>query len=110
MPISATKGFNLPALEQELLKQLPEAPAMYPEDQVTDISSRFLAAELIREKLLNVLQQEIPYGIAVEIERFEYNEEGGLEINGLIWVNRSSHKRIVIGKGGAQLKAAGRRY
>ena len=108
IPVSATKGSNLAALEQELVKLLPEAPAMYPQDQITDISSRFLAAELIREKLLNVLQQEIPYGIAVEIERFEYNDEGILEINGLIWVNRQSHKSIVIGKGGAQRKTVGR--
>lgn len=108
MPISATKGSNLDVLEEEVVKLLPTAEAMYPDDQITDISSKFLAAELIREKLLNTLQQEIPYGIAVEIERFEYNEEGGLEINGLIWVNRASHKGIVIGKHGAGLKAAGR--
>jgi len=79
---------------------------LYPEDQVTDRSERFIAAELVREKLMRRLGQELPYALAVEIEQFD--EDGQmLRIGALIWVERESQKMIVIGKGGSGLKAIG---
>ncbi|WP_297529482.1 GTPase Era [Thiohalobacter sp.] len=107
VPLAALRGDNLAALEQEVIARLPESEPCFPEDQITDRSERFLAAELIREKLFRHLGQELPYGLTVEIERFE--EAGGLlRINGLIWVERDSHKRIVIGRQGQMLKKVGR--
>lgn len=107
LPLSALKGNNVPHLEQEVLRALPEAGPIYPEEYVTDRSERFLAAEIIREKLMRSLGQEMPYSTAVEIEQFK-NDNGLLRINGLIWVERSSQKKIVIGKGGEQLKNIGK--
>jgi GTP-binding protein Era len=107
VPLSALKGDNIEALEKEIVRRLPAGVAMYPEDQITDRSQRFLAAELVREKLMRRLDQEIPYSLTVEIEQFK-EEEGRLAIGALIWVERESHKRIVIGKGGAMLKEVGR--
>lgn len=107
VPLAALRGENLAALEQEVVARLPASGPCFPEDQITDRSERFLAAELIREKLFRHLGQELPYGLTVEIERFE--EEGNLvRINGLIWVERDSHKRIVIGRQGQMLKKVGR--
>lgn len=107
IPLSALKGSNVEGLEREVYERLPEAAPMFPEDYVTDRSERFLAAELIREKLMRGLGKELPYSTAVEIESFK--EEGGmLNIHGLIWVERDSQKRIVIGKGGEKLKEVGR--
>lgn len=107
IPISATRGEGVEELEAEVRRLLPEAAPLFPEDQVTDRSLRFMAAEFIREKLFRKLGQELPYGLTVEIERFQ--EEGRLyRINGLIWVERDSQKPIVIGKGGALLREAGR--
>lgn len=106
VPLSALKRDNLDSLESSVVRLLPEAPPLYPEDQITDRSERFLAAELVREKLFRKLGQEVPYGLTVEIERFEL--EGKLRrIHALIWVGRDSHKAIVIGKGGALLKEVG---
>jgi GTP-binding protein Era len=106
VPLSALKRDNLESFETSVVRHLPEAPPLYPEDQVTDRSERFLAAELVREKLFRKLGQEVPYGLTVEIERFE--QEGNLRrIHALIWVGRDSHKAIVIGKGGALLKEVG---
>jgi GTPase len=106
VPLSALKRDNLDSFEQSVIRHLPEAPPLYPEDQITDRSERFLAAELVREKLFRKLGQEVPYGLTVEIERFEM--EGNLRrIHALIWVGRDSHKAIVIGKGGALLKEVG---
>jgi GTP-binding protein Era len=107
IPISATRGEGVKELEAEVRRLLPEAPPLFPEDQVTDRSLRFMAAEFIREKLFRKLGQELPYGLTVEIEQFK--EEGRLyRINGLIWVERDSQKPIVIGKGGALLREVGR--
>ncbi len=106
VPLSAEKRDNLAGMESEVLQRLPLAPPFYPEDQVTDRSERFLAAELIREKLMRRLGQELPYALTVEIEKFA--EEGDLlRIHALIWVERDSQKAIVIGKGGAVLKQIG---
>lgn len=106
IPLSATKGSNVKALEKLINERLPEAEAVFPEDYVTDRSERFLAAELIREKLMRGLGKELPYATTVEIESFK-QEKGMLRIHALIWVERDSQKRIVIGKGGEKLKEVG---
>ena len=106
IPISATKGDNVTALESAIETLLPHAAAMFPEDQVTDRSVRFLAAELVREKLFRKLGRELPYGLTVEIESFK-SEPGITHIHALIWVERKSQKTIVIGKQGRLLKEVG---
>jgi len=106
IPISATKGDNIDALESAIETLLPQAPAMFPEDQVTDRSVRFLAAELVREKLFRKLGRELPYGLTVEIESFK-SEPGITHIHALIWVERKSQKTIVIGRQGRLLKEVG---
>lgn len=106
VPLSASQGENLPSFLDELYQRLPVAGPLYPEDQVTDRSMRFIAAELIREKLMMRLQQEVPYGITVEIERYD-EAERRTEIDAIIWVGRDSHKGIVIGKGGGLLRDVG---
>ena len=106
VPVSARTGENLDRLEALLLKHLPESPPLFPEDQVTDRSERFLAAELIREKLFLRLGRELPYGLTVEIESFVETEQM-LRIHGLIWVERASQKKIVVGQHGRMLKAVG---
>ena len=106
LPISARDGTNVEALEAKVAELLPESEPFYPEDQVTDRSLRFLAAELIREKLTRKLGQELPYALTVEIEQFK--EEGKLtRIAAVVLVDRPGQKAIVIGKGGANLKAVG---
>jgi GTPase len=106
VPISAIRGSQVPELVQTLQMLLPESPPLYPEEQVTDRSERFLAAELVREKLMRHLGQELPYAVTVEIENFV--EDGDLaRIDALIWVERDSQKAIVIGRGGAMLKRIG---
>jgi len=107
LPLSARNGNNLDRLEQIVQQRLPVSVPLFPDDQVTDRSERFIAAELIREKLMRRLGQELPYSLAVEIEQFV--EEGRLlRIGALIWVERDSQKAIVIGKQGAGLKAIGK--
>lgn len=107
VPISAQSGEGLELLESLLATLMPVGPSMYPEDQVTDKTERFLAAEVIREKLMRRLSQELPYAVTVVIEQFK-EEAKLLRISGLIWVERDSQKAIVIGKDGAGLKAVGR--
>jgi GTP-binding protein Era len=107
IPLSALRGKNLEILEQTVKSYLPESVPFYDEDQITDRSERFLAAEIIREKLTRRLGQELPYGISVEVEKFE--EEGRLyRIHAVIWVERKGQKAIVIGKSGAMLKSIGK--
>jgi len=106
IPISAAKGDNVAALEAAIETLLPQAAAMFPEDQVTDRPVRFLAAELVREKLFRKLGRELPYGLTVEIESFR-SEPGITHIHALIWVERKSQKTIVIGKQGRMLKEVG---
>ncbi len=107
VPLSAEKRDNLAKLPELIESLLPESPALYPTDQVTDRSERFLAAEIIREKLTWRLREELPYGLTVEIERFE--EEGGrVLIGAVVWVERPGQKAIVIGAGGERLKEIGR--
>ncbi|VAX09313.1 GTP-binding protein Era [hydrothermal vent metagenome] len=106
MPISATKGINLSQLEACVREQLEVSEAFYPEDQITDRSQRFLAAELVREKLMRMLGQELPYDLTVEIEKFK-EEKGRYHIHALIWVERKNQKAIVIGEKGSRLKNVG---
>ena len=106
VPLSALKGDNLKQLEKQVRTAIPQGEAIFPEDYVTDRSERFLAAELVREKLVRSLGQELPYATAVEIEQFK-DDNGLLRIAALIWVERQSQKKIVIGKGGERLKAIG---
>lgn len=106
IPISAMKGDNITALEGAIETLLPEAPPMFPEDQVTDRPVRFLAAELVREKLFRKLGKELPYGLTVEIEEFR-SESSITHIHALIWVERKGQKTIVIGRQGRVLKEVG---
>ncbi|MDH5360024.1 MAG: GTPase Era [Gammaproteobacteria bacterium] len=107
VPLSALKGKNLEAMETSVRKLLPVCEPFYPEDQITDRSERFLASEIVREKLMRRLGQELPYGISVEIESFV--EEGSMyRIHAVIWVERKGQKIIVIGKGGSMLKSIGK--
>ena len=108
MPLSARSGKGVAELESELSALLPEGEHVYAEDELTDRSARFLAAELVREPLTRMLDQELPYALTVEIEKYEV--EGRMHhIHAVIWVEREGQKAIVIGKGGAQLKEIGRR-
>ena len=107
VPVSARNGDNLQQLEQLLTELLPVSPPLFPEDQVTDRSERFIAAELIREKLTRRLGQEIPYALTVEIEQFK-EEEKLIDISAIIWVEREGQKAIVIGKQGSGLKTVGK--
>lgn len=103
VPISAERGENLDELLKTAAKYLPEAPPVFDADDITDRSERFLAAELLREKLFRNLGEELPYGMAVEIEKFE--QEGDLRrIHAAVVVDKAAHKAIVIGKAGERLK------
>lgn len=106
VPISALRGHNLDALEKEVEKRLPKGMHFFPEDQVTDRSSRFLAAEIVREKITRQLGDELPYQMTVEIE--EFSAQGHvLHISALILVERDGQKRILIGDKGAKIKNIG---
>ncbi|ATH81436.1 GTPase Era [Pseudomonas sp. KHPS1] len=106
VPISALQGQNLDTLEKLVGERLPESEHFYPEDQITDRSSRFLAAELIREKIMRQLGAELPYQITVEIE--EFKQDGPiLHIHGLILVERDGQKKIIIGDKGERIKRIG---
>ena len=107
IPISAMRGTDVAHLESVVKPYLPEHPPVFPPDQLTDRSERFLAAEIVREKLMRALGQELPYALTVEIERFSPGENGVTEIAAIIWVERPNHKGIVIGKGGRLLKKVG---
>ena len=105
-PISALKRKGLEPLVKDLLALLPEQPALYAEDEITDKSQRFLAGELVREQLMRQLGEELPYATTVEIERFVV-DGALLRIGAVIWVERDGQKSIVIGKGGERLREIG---
>ncbi len=105
-PVSALKKDNLDALMAIIPNFLPESPLLFPQEMKTDRSAEFQAAEVIREKLTLMLHQEIPYGLTVQIERYE-SDDDRLTINAVIWVDRDSQKGIVVGKGGKVLKTVG---
>ena len=106
VPISALKRTNLDQLESLIMKLLPENDLIYPEDQITDRPERFLAAEIIREKLTRRLGDELPYALTVEMERYE-EHPNITKIYAIIWVERLTQKNIVIGKEGEMLKKVG---
>lgn len=107
LPISAKQGTGVAALEEEVARHLPHNPHFFPEDQITDRSQRFLAAELVREKVMRQLGDELPYRLTVEIERF--SEQGPvIHIDALLHVERDGQKKILIGEQGSRLKSIGR--
>ncbi len=103
VPVSAEKGTNVNALREAVQKRLPPCEFFCPEDYITDRSQRFMASEIVREKLMRFLGDELPYSVTVEIERFKW-EEKHYHIAALILVERDSQKRMVIGKGGERIK------
>ncbi len=106
IPLSALRDINLDRLEALLVERLPQAVHLYPEDQITDRSSRFMAAEIVREKITRQLGDELPYQMAVEIE--EFKQEGNLlNISALILVERDGQKKILIGDKGERIKLVG---
>lgn len=107
VPLSALKGTNAELLTELLFKYLPYGPQFYDEDTVTDQPMRQIAAELIREKALRLLDDEIPHGIAVTIEKMARRKNGITDIEATIICERESHKGIIIGKGGSMLKKIG---
>ncbi len=103
LPVSAEKGLGTDALLSAARAYLPEGPAIFDADDITDRNERFLASEILREKLFRNLGEELPYGIAVEIEKYE--QEGELRrIHAAVIVDKAGHKPIVIGRGGERLK------
>ena len=106
VPISAASADNLDRLLDLLTDLLPVGPPLYPLDATTDRSMEFRIAEMIREKLLIALRQEVPYGLAVEILALE-EKPGVVLADAVIWADRDSHKGIVVGKGGATIKEVG---
>lgn len=108
VPVSALQGVQVDALVSEMVAVLPEGPPYYPEDSVTDLPERFIAAEMIREKVFRLTSQEIPYGVAVTVESFsERPDKNLIDIQATIHVERESQKPIIIGKGGKLLRQIG---
>ena len=109
VPISAKHGKNIDVLREHVRQHLPKAIHHFPEEYVTDRSQRFMASEIVREKLMRFTGEELPYSVTVEIERFDYNPDtDGFHINALILVERHGQKKMVIGKGGEKIKTIGR--
>jgi GTPase len=107
VPVSALKGDNVGDLRDTIAAHLPHSPPLYPPDELTDRGLPFRIAEMIREKLTLELNQEVPYGIAVEVERLA-EEDGQLTVDAAVWVDRPGQKPIVIGARGERLKRVGR--
>jgi GTP-binding protein Era len=107
VPISASKGENVNTIKNICFNALPEGDFWFPEDYITDRSSRFMASEIVREKLIRFTGDELPYSTTVEIEQFKIDEKGILHINALVLVERNSQKRMVIGNKGEKLKVIG---
>ena len=108
VPVSARTRSNFPELEQTIVRHLPVQPPIYPPDQLTDRSERFMAAELVREQVFNAYGQEVPYAATVQVEQFK-RAKGKLRVEAVIWVEREGQKPILIGKQGARLKEVGTR-
>jgi GTP-binding protein Era len=105
--ISALKGDGLEPLRQLFTERVPQGPWMFPEDEVSDLPQRMLAAEITREKAFLKLHEELPYALTVETEQWEEREDGSARIDQVIYIQRESQKAIVVGKGGHQIKAIG---
>jgi GTP-binding protein Era len=110
VPISALQGTQVDALMKEMVQVLPEGPRYFPEDSITDVPERFVAAEIIREKVFRLTGEEIPYSVAVTVESFKERPKKNLvEIQATIHVEKESQKPIIIGRGGEMLKKIGQR-
>lgn len=107
--VSAMKGDGVEGLERYLVEQARPGPWLYPEDQLTDLHSQLLAAELTRESLFLHTHQELPYGLMVETEKWEAKKDGSVKIWQQVIVEREAHKKIVLGKGGEHIKRIGER-
>jgi GTP-binding protein Era len=107
LPISATRGDNMDLLVKEIVSRLPESPPFFPEDQITDLYEREIAADLIREAVLHHLRDEVPHSIAVRIDEYKERDHGGAYVAATLFVERESQKGIVIGQGGSMLKKIG---
>jgi len=107
LPISAEKGTNVDKIRDMAKRLLPEGEHYFPDDYITDRSSRFMASEIIREKLMRFTGEELPYSVTVEIERFKVEDDGLFHINALILVEREGQKKMVIGNKGEKLKVIG---
>lgn len=106
LPISASKGDGLAELRQAIVERLPEGPAYFPEDHITDQPDRFLAAELVREKILQATHEEVPHSVAVAVDSWEETPKL-ISIHATVYVERGGQKAIIIGAGGAMLKKIG---
>lgn len=106
-PISALEGNNCPELIESLVNTLPEGPQYYPADQITDHPERFIAGELIREKVLELTREEVPHSVAVVVDRIHREDDEKILVQATIVVERNSQKGIIIGKGGKMLKQIG---
>jgi GTP-binding protein Era len=106
IPLSALNKFNIDLLVSAILKYIPNGPSFYPDDQLTDKSERFVAAEILREKIMMRYKEEIPYSVQVEIEEFK-EEDTIIRISAIIYVMRDSQKQILIGKSGIAIKNTG---
>jgi GTP-binding protein Era len=104
VPISAEQGLGLPALKDEIAAALPASPALYPDDELTDRDERFLAAEFLREQVFRRLGDEVPYATTVGIESFEH-EGDARRIGAVVWVDKPGQRAILLGEGGATMKA-----
>ena len=104
IPISAAKGKNVDKLLELMVNNINEGPKYYPDDMLTDVQERFVVGEIIREKSLRLLKDEVPHGIAVEILSMKQNDKGVYNIEANIFCEKDSHKGIIIGKGGSMLK------
>ncbi len=107
VPVSATTDVNLDRLKEVLVSHLPEQEALYSAEMLTDRGVRFRVAEVLREKLMQNLYQEVPYGLGIEINELEEDDSGRLCIDATIWVDQESHKGIVVGRGGETIKKVG---
>lgn len=105
--VSAMKGDNVETLVTDLLARLPEGPRYYPADQVSEANMRFIAAEVVREKIIERTEQEVPHAVAVEIEEYKERSSEMTYISAVVYVERDSQKGIIIGKGGAMIKEIG---
>ncbi len=109
IPLSGLTGLGVDDLEKTLLGLLPEGPRYYPEEMVTDLPERFIVAEMIREQVFHRARQEVPYGVAVQVEDFEEKPEKSMVvISAVIHVSRDSHKAILLGRQGEMIRAIGR--
>jgi len=107
--ISATTGDGMDLLAEALAEAVPEGPHLYPDDDLTDLPERLLAAEIVREQIFLQTHEEVPYGTTVETENWQERKDGSVRIEATVYVARQGHKAILIGEGGRRIKAIGAR-